>query len=74
MDLISTLLQLIGHPLYKLMPTSMHEILNVAAAIQVEKITYVVGPNDVCNKLYKPIDAERVLTCTNVMFEKVCKS
>ena len=72
--LTSTLLQLIGHPLYKLMPTSMHEIFNVAAATQVEKVTYVVCPNDVCNQLYKPIDAERVLTCTNVIFGKVCTS
>ena len=56
------------------MPTSVHEIFNVAAVTQVEKVTYVVCPNDVCNQLYKPIDAERVLTCTNVIFGKVCTS
>ena len=56
------------------MPTSMHEMFNVAAVTQVEKVTYVVCPNDVCNQLYKPIDAGRVLTCTNVIFGKVCKS
>ena len=70
--LISTLLQLIDHPLHKIFPATLDGALNVLSLGKIEGTVYIVCPNDSCNQLYTETSLPPCKTCTHVTFGKRC--
>ena len=70
--LISTLLQLIDHPLHKIFPTTLDGVLNVLSLGKIEGTVFIVCPNDSCNQLYTETSLPPSKTCTHVTFGKRC--
>lgn len=72
--LLSVVLKITGHPCYEMFPTTMHGLLNIVSASKFNRTVYVVCPNDKCNQLYMPAEAQKLKNCTDVSFGKACQS
>ena len=70
--LISVVLKLTSHPLHAVFPMSLYALQKVVALPKIEKIVFVVCPNDTCNCLYNLEEAQRVTHCNAVHFGKKC--
>ena len=72
LGIFNVVLQLIAHPLSEVFPKTLHVLIKTVCAYQMDRKVYTICPNESCNQLYAPTDAERLVTCTNTVYGKVC--